>query len=465
MKRYLLLTVILIPLVAYLSVSSPISAVRADPAIPVELAEVKKGEIYSRITTTGTVKPVLAITVSTQVSGTIRTLSVDVNSSVKKGDLIAQLDQDMFRAEVLQAEAKLEEAKGQLAKEELGVQMQRDQIDAGIAVNQALSKNLAEKFKRAEELYRRELTSKEELESARADWLTSRARLRESSARVDERKVKQADIATMRARVKNAQAELDMAQIRLERSEIRAPIAGLVIQKNVEEGQTVAASFQSPPLVTLADLTKMKVDAWVDEADVGNVKVAQAVDFTVDSFPDRIFKGEVVKIKPSPEIQDNVVVYPTEIHVSNDDLALKPGMTANVTIILAKKSDVLVIPSAAMRVSRQQITSLYPNLDQGGSEGSNQARRRFQGMSPEQRAEFRRKQMLAGRARVWVYRKDQPENVRIRFGALDAQNMEIVEGLKEGDQVIVGIKTSASGTASPSSSRGREISRMFGRGG
>ena len=462
MKRYLFWIGILALSLGSLWVAPKIFAVREEAStLPVQLAAVEKGDIFSRIATTGTVSPVLSVTVSTQVSGTIKKLAVDVNSEIKAGELVARLDQDLFRAEVLQAEAKLEEAQANLARERAGIRMQRDQIDAGIAVSEALTKNLVGKYNRATELFRRQLISKEEFDSAKAEWLISTARLKESSARIDENKVKEAGILSAQAKVKNARAELDMARIRLKRSVIRTPIAGMVIRKNVEEGQTVAASLQSPPLVTVADLTRMKVDAWVDEADVGKVKVDQDVEFNVDSFPNRTFRGKVIKIKPSPEIQDNVVVYPTEIHVDNDDLALKPGMTANVTIVLARKNGVLVVPHVAMRVRPRQLRAVFPELNQGQGGRGNPWRQRFRGMSREQKAERRRRRFLAGRGAVWIFRNGKPERARIRFGALDAQNMEITEGLNEGDQVIVGLKASVAAQTGPRPSRRWAITRLF----
>ena len=223
-----------------------------------------------------------------------------------------------------------------------------------------------------------------------------------------------------------------MARIRLNRSVIRAPISGVVIQKTVEAGQTVAASLSSPPLVKIAELAEMKVDAWVDEADIGKVKVGQQVEFQVDSYPGRVFRGKVVRIFPTPEIKDNVVTYDTEIRVGNDDLALKPGMTANVTIVLARREDVLIVPSAALRINGRDIRKLYPDMP---------TRRGRGGGRPS--AEQRRRRLLEGRGAVWVFRDGKPARARIRFGATDAKNMEIVSGLEVDDQVIVGIRSAA----------------------
>ncbi len=403
-----------------------------EEALPFRLAKVEKGEIFSRINTTGTVNPVTSVTVSTQVSGTIKDLLVDVPVRVKKGDIIARLDQDLFRAEVLQAQARVAKVKANLAKERAGVEMLKSRVAASIEGTRTAFENLGEKHRRNKDLVGRNLISREQYESIKAGYDLAAARFREESARVDEAKVKQAVIAGIRAEVQQAEAELEMARIRLNRSVIRAPISGVVIQKTVEAGQTVAASLSSPPLVKIAELAEMKVDAWVDEADIGKVEVGQAVEFQVDSYPGRVFRGKVVRIFPTPEIKDNVVTYDTEIRVANDDLALKPGMTANVTIVLARRQDVLIVPSAALRVNGRDIRKLYPDMPR---------RRGRRGGRPS--AEQRRRWLLEGRGAVWVFRDDKPARARIRFGAIDTKNMEIVSGLEAGDQVIVGIRSEA----------------------
>ncbi len=417
---------------------------------PFRLAKVEKGEIFSRITTTGTVNPVSSVTVSTQVSGTIKDLPVDVPMRVEKGDLIARLDQDLFRAQMLQAGARVAKAKANLAKELAGVQMLESRVAASIAGTRAAMENLEEKHRRNKDLVGRNLISRDQYESIQSEYVRADARFREESARVDEVKVKQAVIAGIRADVQQAEAELEMARVRLNRSVIRAPISGVVIRKTVEAGQTVAASLSSPPLVKIAELEEMKVSAFVDEADIGKVKVDQQVEFQVDSYPGRTFRGKVVRIFPSPLIKDNVVTYDTEIRVPNHDLALKPGMTANVTIILARRQDVLVAPGSALRVSGRDIRQLYPDQPRRGG-----GRRRGR---PS--AEQRRRWMLEGRGGVWVYQDGKPARKRIRFGATDARNMEIVSGLQAGDQVIVGIRSEAMKRVTNTTSRVR--SRILG---
>jgi HlyD family secretion protein len=458
MKRYIFwgsLT-ILILLGGFLWAGPTIFPLEEDAPLPFQLAEVKRGEIFSRVTTTGSVNPVLSVTVSTQVSGTIKDLAVDVNSRVKVGQLIAKLDQDLFRAEVLQADAKLEDALANLAKEKAGVKMQKNQIAANIAETKVSYENLERKYERASELFRRDLISKEEYHGVKAEWEMAGSRFKERTARVDEMKVKRANIQAAQAKVKIARAALELARVKFKRSVIRAPVSGIVIAKNVEAGQTVAASLSSPPIVTIAELTRMKVDAWVDEADIGSVRVGQEVQFQVDSYPGRIFSGEVVKIYPSPQIQNNVVTYDTEIHVENEDLALKPGMTANVTIILVRKNDVLLAPHAALRIRRREIRKVYPEIDQGRKGGRKGRKGKRSGRARRQRPK--------GRGNLWVYSDAKPERVRVRYGARDARNIEILDGLKEGDRVIVGLRADAVQTAqtqSRSGRRGRWIRRRI----
>ncbi len=426
------------------------SADETKKVFPFRLAKAERGEIFSRITTTGTVNPVSSVTVSTQVSGTIQDMPVDVPMRVRKGDLIARLDQDLFRAQLLQAEAKVAKARANLARELAGVEMLKSRVAASIAGTKAAFDSLEEKHRRNKDLAGRNLISREQYESIQAEYERAAARHREESARVDEVKVKQAVIAGIRADIQQTEAELEMARVRLNRSVVVAPISGVVIQKTVEAGQTVAASLSSPPLVKIAELEEMKVSAFVDEADIGKVEVGQEVEFSVDSYPGRTFEGKVVRIFPSPLIKDNVVTYDTEIRVPNKDLALKPGMTANVTIILARRQNVLIAPGAALRVSGRDIRQLYPDLPRPGG-----GRRRGR---PS--AEQRRRWMLEGRGGVWVYQDDKPVRKRIRFGATDARNMEVVSGLEVGDQVIVGIRSEAMKRATNTTSRVR--SRILG---
>src|SRR5438309_2954666 len=266
-----------------------------------QTAVVTRGPITQAVTATGTLNPVVNVQVGSQVSGNISKLFVDFNSQVKAGQVVAQIDPALFQATVTQAE-------GDLASAQAALELAR--VNA----------------KRTQELFARKTSSQADLDQALAN-------------------LHQAE-----ANVKIKQGALDKAKADLEHCTITSPIDGVVISRNVDVGQTVAASLQAPVIFAIAnDLTKMQIDANVAEADVGVLDVGQDVDFTVDAFPTRTFHGKVVQVRNAPITVQNVVTYDTVIGVSNPDLKLKPGMTANVSIIVAQKDDVVQIKNAALR--------------------------------------------------------------------------------------------------------------------
>src|SRR5213595_2492880 len=266
-----------------------------------QTATVARGPITQAVTATGTLNPVVTVQVGSQVSGNIARLFADFNSQVKAGQVVAQIDPAIFQATVTQAE-------GDLASAQAGLELARANA------------------RRTEDLVQKQ-------NSAQADLDQAMATLHQAEANV---KIKQ--------------GALDKAKADLDHCTITSPIDGVVISRNVDVGQTVAASFQAPVIFTIAnDLTKMQIDANVAEADVGAVTVDQNVDFTVDAFPTRTFHGKVVQVRNAPITVQNVVTYDTVIGVNNADLKLKPGMTANVSIMIAHKDDVLQIKNAALR--------------------------------------------------------------------------------------------------------------------
>jgi HlyD family secretion protein len=264
-------------------------------------AEVKKGTISIIVTATGSLEAVKTVQVGSQVSGTILALYADFNSQVKKGEVVAQLDPAFLKAQVVQAQADL---------------------DKSIA-----SADLSKKqYDRAVSLFAANLISESDKETALTNY----------------------DLA--QADVKSSQANLERLKTNLDYATISSPIDGVVISRNVDVGQTVAASLSAPTIFTIAqDLTKMQVDASIDEADIGNIKEGQDVIFTVDAYAERSFNGKVKQVRLSPTITQNVVSYDVIIEVSNPDLLLKPGMTANVTIQIDRRDDILKVPSAALR--------------------------------------------------------------------------------------------------------------------
>src|SRR5881392_3242545 len=298
MKRFLPWVVLI---VALLIVASVVRQCRNAVAENYQISIVTRGPITQAVTATGTLNPVVNVQVGSQVSGNIAKLFADFNSQVKAGHVVAQIDPALFQATVTQAEGDLASAQAALELAKLNAT-------------------------RTEELFNRKTSSQADLDQAMAN-------------------LHQAE-----ANVKIKQGALDKAKADLDHCTITSPIDGIVISRNVDVGQTVAASLQAPVIFQIAnDLAKMQIDANVAEADVGAVAVEQDVEFTVDAFPTRTFQGKVVQVRNAPITVQNVVTYDTVIGVSNSDLKLKPGMTANVSIVVAHRDDVLLIKNAARR--------------------------------------------------------------------------------------------------------------------
>ena len=274
---------------------------KKEEKISFDTAKVEKTNIQTSITATGTIEPVTSVTVGTQVSGIVSHLYVDYNSVVKKGQVIAELDRTNLISELNTAKANLSSAQSSL--------------------NYQLSN-----YNRYKELYNKGLVSADEYESARLQYLQAKEQ-----------------VNTSKENVQKAQTNLGYATI-------TSPIDGVILSKSVEEGQTVAASFNTPELFVIAqDLTDMRVIADIDEADIGGVKEGQRVSFTVDAFPDDQFEGRVTQVRQQATTESNVVTYEVVISAPNNDLKLKPGLIANVTIFTLEKNDVLAVPSKALR--------------------------------------------------------------------------------------------------------------------
>ena len=357
-----------------------------DGSLGYQTAVVTRGAISQVVTATGTLNPVVNVQVGSQVSGNIQQLFVDFNSEVKAGQVVAQIDPALFKATVTQAEGDL--ASGQAALE--------------------LAKLNAT---RSQDLFARKTSSQADLDQAMAN-------------------LHQAE-----ANVKIKQGALDKAKSDLEHCTITSPVDGTVISRNVDVGQTVAASLQAPVIFMIAnDLTKMQIDSNVAEADVGVVEVGQNVDFTVDAFPMRTFHGKVVQVRNAPITVQNVVTYDTVIGVNNDDLKLKPGMTANISIMIDHKDNVLQIKNAALRYRPTEATT----PDEIGSKSPESAGARGAGRE-------RRK----SKRTVYVLSDGRPKPVQIKIGINDGVVTEVVEGLKEGDRVVTAELTSTSVAPSP----------------
>jgi HlyD family secretion protein len=352
---------------------------RNNGAATYQTATVTRGSITQAVTATGTLNPVVNVQVGSQVSGNISKLFVDFNSPVKAGQVVAQIDPALFQATVTQAE-------GDLANAQAALELAR--VNA----------------KRTEDLFARKTSSQADLDQAVAN-------------------LHQAE-----ANVKIKQGALDKAKADLEHCTITSPIDGVVISRTVDVGQTVAASLQAPVIFQIAnDLTKMQIDSNVAEADVGVVQVGQDVDFTVDAFPTQTFHGKVVQVRNAPITVQNVVTYDTVIGVSNPDLKLKPGMTANVSIIVARKDNVLQIKNAALRYRPAEAGSAS-SQSTASPGGSRPPGAMGQGAG-------RREQKTSERT-VYVLSGSRPTAVQIKTGISDGVVTEVVEGLKEGDRVV-----------------------------
>jgi HlyD family secretion protein len=388
MKRFVPWLLIIISL---LVIAPVFRQCRNGVAANYQTATITRGPITQAVTATGTLNPVVNVQVGSQVSGNIAKLFVDFNSQVKAGQVGAQIDPALFQATVTQAE-------GDLASSQAALELAK--------VNAT----------RTQELFARKTSSQADLDQAMASFHQAEAN------------------------VKIKQGALDKARADLEHCTITSPIDGVVISRSVDVGQTVAASLQAPVIFAIAnDLTKMQIDANVAEADVGVVKIDQNVDFTVDAFPMETFHGKVVQVRNAPITVQNVVTYDTVIGVSNPDLKLKPGMTANVSIIVAQKDDVLQIKNAALRYrppnatpvpvdTRKTVTSRAGGPAAGRGSGVQQGAQRTVYVLPSG----------AGR----------PEPKPIKTGISDGIVTEVVDGLKEDERVV----TAELGSTTPGSS-------------
>ena len=302
---------------------------RGGPEVQVQTSPITRGDIVDTVGATGTLQAVTTVQVGSQVSGNIQMLGADFNSIVKKGQVIAKLDPSLFEAQLQQARANLNQTRANLAKARSDLERTKVQLT-----------DAQQKHARAKELAARGLVPQSELDAAKIAVDTAQAGLASQEATVNQ----------TQAAVTQSQASVNQNQVNLDHTIITAPIDGIVTQRSVDVGQTVAASMQAPTLfVIAADLTKMQVNANIDEADVGRIRPGQHVTFHVDAYPTDNFEGTVSQIRLQPVVVSNVTTYGTVIDVPNLQLKLKPGMTANVKVEIAKRSDVLRIPNSALR--------------------------------------------------------------------------------------------------------------------
>ncbi|OGK78679.1 MAG: hypothetical protein A2X52_18555 [Candidatus Rokubacteria bacterium GWC2_70_16] len=334
-------------------------------------ATVTRGDLVASVSATGNLNPVITVLVGSQVSGQVKELFVDFNSQVKRNQLIARIDPSAFEAKVSQARAEMEAAEASVLNQRAQVERARADVDNARA---ALASARAQTAKaevslldarrdldRKRDLFKRELIARSELDTAQAVHDAAAAQLESARAQAQalasgiraaeaQLKVTEAQQKTAEATVRQKRAALQQAQVDLDYTSIRSPVDGVVVARNVDVGQTVAASLSAPTLFTIAqDLTKMQVDTNVDEADIGRTQVGQRVSFTVDSFPTETFSGQVVQIRKAPRPVANVVTYNVVVAVDNPEQKLLPGMTANVRIVVESRPAVVKVPNAALR--------------------------------------------------------------------------------------------------------------------
>jgi HlyD family secretion protein len=360
-----------------------------EPPLDFLTAPAGRGDMRSAILATGKVQPVSLVSVGTQISGTLKELYIDYNSAVKKGQIIALIDPEFQEADLAQAKASLAAIEADLDEAKANLIKAKRDIDRSL------------------ELYGRDLIARAALEADEAGLATSEARL-----------------ASAQARAEQQRASIRKYELQLGYTRIYSPVDGIVVTRNVDVGQTLAASFNTPTIAEIAeDLSRMQVEVNIDEADIGSVHENQRVEFNVDAFPDRGFIGAVSQIRLSPASENNVISYKAIVSFENEQIEgrnLIPGMTANVTLIVEEKKDVLLVPNAALRFrplpGPAKGTRIAPGFkEEAPSSGARED------------------------STVYSLANGAPVRVNVESGITDGMNTEIISGLDEGAEVIVGI--------------------------
>ena len=354
-----------------------------------ETIEVDRGDIVEKITATGAINPVITVRVGSQVSGRITMIYADFNSQVKKGQAIAQLETDLYQAKVKQADANFNLSQAQTREARVLL------LDA--------ENNL----RRIKNLSKGLVASERDLEVAETNYEAAKAALSAAQARKEQ-----------------SRAHLNSTKVDLEYTTIYSPVDGIVISRNCDVGQTVVSTFQTPDLFLIAqDLTKMQVEAYVDEADIGKIQAGQEVLFTVDAFPERTFSGKVSQVRFAPKQEQNVVTYATIIEVANPDLVLRPGMTATVSIIANEKKDVWRVPNIALRFKADPADKYLYHYDEEKEKDSGDE-----------------EELLNLQQSLWIINgSGQVKRIPIKAGISDGRYTEVLNGsIDKGEKVIVG---------------------------
>ncbi|HEY7337372.1 MAG TPA: efflux RND transporter periplasmic adaptor subunit [Bryobacteraceae bacterium] len=439
-------------------------------------AKVERGEIDSVISSTGTVNAVINVQVGSQVSGNIVELHADWNSHVHKGDLVAVIDPVPFQAKVDQAKASIDAAKASVVNARASLKKSDADIanananiknqQANIVKTKSAVSDAKIKLDRRVEMQKEGIIAQEDLDTARATYDQAVALKDAADAQLvaaqdsfesakAQRDVVQTQLDTAEAQVKQSQANEVQAELDLQHTKIISPVDGFVVARNMDVGQTVAASFSAPTIFNIAkDLTKMQVDANIDESDIGRVKVDQPVTFTVDAFPGQTFRGNVTQIRENATNVQNVITYDVVVHFDNSELKLFPGMTANVRILTDRQTDVLKLPNAALRF--RPVDAPVAEKGKGGGDkkgGGGQGKGRG---------------AVSGIQTVYTMGDDgKPKPVRVRVGAGDGNFVAVLnDSLKDGDTVITGIQLPVkSGTGGSFPGQQQQQGGFKGRGG
>jgi HlyD family secretion protein len=436
-----------IGLVIALAVVGELWRMHSQNAIAYETVSLERGSVQASVTATGAVNAVVDVQVGSQVSGNIKALYADFNTKVKKGQLVALIDPEVFQTQVDQAQAALGSA--QSAVLTAGAQVQKATSDLSVTVaseksaNSVMAKdranalNARNQWERLDGLFKQGIISRQDDDLAKATMDAGEAQVAADQALIDASKqtiqsaqdqvgVTQAQLGSAKGQERQARAVLDQAKINLAHTRITAPVDGTVIARRMDVGQTVAASFAAPTVFEIAqDLTKMQLDTNVDESDVGNIRTGQNATFTVDAYPGTTFRGQVADVRKAPIITQNVVTYDVVIAVSNPDLKLFPGMTANARILTTKLDDTFKVPNAVLR--------LHPSaalLNQVGLSAS-----------------------PAGKQQLYVLPSGKLKAVPVVFGISDGQFTAVTSGdLQTGERVVVRFTTGATSptTSAPS---------------
>jgi HlyD family secretion protein len=345
-----------------------------------QTAEITKRDMIQTVEASGTINPVQSVNIGSQVSGRINKIYVDYNSHVTKGQLLAEIDPALFQASVDKSKADLYNAKSNYQK---------------VLAQVTYKKSNYERYAR---LYKKHYVSKDEVESAYSNYEASKA-----------------ELAAMKATIDQAQANLTTAETNLYYTKIISPVNGVVISRAVDEGQTVASSFQTPELFVVAeDLTAMQIEVSVSEADIGKIKEGQEAEYTLDGYPDETFKGTVTQVRINPTTVSNVTTYTVIVSVNNDEQILIPGMNANVTIITQNEKDVLCVPTLALKYVPANSTEKYK--EQG----------------------------------IWILDGKKPKRVNVTIGLKDSDFVEVSSNeIKEGMKVLMPVRSSKDKNAGP----------------